>query len=259
MSALFNHVAKDYDVQFTHSKIGHLQRQQVLGELHKIITKNSTVLELNCGTGEDALWLADMVKSVLATDVSAEMIAVATEKTRAKANVSCAILDLTQMDDALPNTFDILFSNFGGLNCLNPTELETFLQKSAALLNKKGALVLVIMGKKTLWEFLYFGLKIDFKNATRRNTTQAVAAHVNGVYVPTWYYSPNDVSRLAAKHFKIKNIRPIGLFVPPSYLEKFFNSRVLGLRFLSFLDRFRPSACANFADHFLIHLENKTS
>jgi len=52
-----DHVATQYDADFTHSQIGRLQRASVWHYLEKRFAKqkNLSILELNCGTGEDAL------------------------------------------------------------------------------------------------------------------------------------------------------------------------------------------------------------
>jgi ubiquinone/menaquinone biosynthesis C-methylase UbiE len=259
MAAQFSHVAKDYDAQFTHTEIGKLQREQVLKELAPILKREWQVLEINCGTGEDALWLSDSTSSVLATDISAEMIAVSREKSAGKDNIDFEVLDANKIASLHPKSFDFIFSNFGGLNCLSPQQLQQFLLESAKLLKPKGAIVLVIMGKKTLWEKLYFTLKGDRKSAKRRDTKEALFVHVDGKNVPTYYYSPSDVSRLAATRFRVVQVKPIGLFVPPSYMQHFFNSRLWALRTLGLLDRLRLPGFSNYADHFLIHLEKKSA
>lgn len=78
----FNPIAKDYDAVFSHTALGQLLRQRVwqhLGALNAV-SSAKTVLELNCGTGEDAVWLAQQGWQVLATDVSDQMLAVAQAK-----------------------------------------------------------------------------------------------------------------------------------------------------------------------------------
>ncbi len=257
MSEQFSHVATDYDAQFTHTKIGRYQRGQVLREVEPMLKPDWHVLEVNCGTGEDARWLSERVKSVLATDISPEMVAVAKQKAAEKSNVEFGVLDLNNIESLAPQTFDLIFSNFGGLNCLSPEELALFIQKSHALLNPGGLLMLVIMGRNTLWEKLYFSLKGEKEKAKRRQSVGPVMAHVDGKDVPTWYYSPKEILALSTKHFKKRKSVPIGLFVAPSYLEHFFSNKSLVLRFCALMDEFWLVPFADFADHYLICLEKK--
>ncbi|HEY3493642.1 MAG TPA: class I SAM-dependent methyltransferase [Polyangiaceae bacterium] len=58
-----------------------------------------SVLELGCGTGTTALELAASAKTILGTDYSAEMIAIATEKARAKGVNNVSFRQAT-LDDA---------------------------------------------------------------------------------------------------------------------------------------------------------------
>ena len=69
-----------YDSQFTHTQIGKYQRAQVLKHVEPLLQKHWQVLEVNGGTGEDALWLADRVATVLTTDIAEEMVNIARQK-----------------------------------------------------------------------------------------------------------------------------------------------------------------------------------
>jgi len=86
MKVAFDDLAKDYDVGFTESAIGKMQRNRVWHFLgHRILSsEKSKILEVNCGTGVDAIWLADKGHEVLATDISPEMIERASSKFQPK-------------------------------------------------------------------------------------------------------------------------------------------------------------------------------
>ena len=77
----FDTYAQSYDDHFTNSLIGKAQRFQVYQKLlNQVSFLWKSVLEINCGTGEDALWLAKHATTVLATDISQGMIDVAKNK-----------------------------------------------------------------------------------------------------------------------------------------------------------------------------------
>ncbi|MEL7222689.1 MAG: methyltransferase domain-containing protein, partial [Bacteroidota bacterium] len=78
----FDAVADQYDQEFTHTDVGLLQRQLVYQQVEQLLStyEISRVLELNCGTGEDAVWLAKKGLNVHATDISPKMVAVAQKK-----------------------------------------------------------------------------------------------------------------------------------------------------------------------------------
>ena len=66
----FDALAADYDRSFTASAIGQRMRAAVWRRLDTAFAPGERVLELNCGTGEDAVHLAERGVRVLATDVS---------------------------------------------------------------------------------------------------------------------------------------------------------------------------------------------
>ena len=86
------------------------------------------VLELNCGTGVDAIWMAKKGQSVLATDISGSMIQITgakAEKYGLDKQISsrvCSFDNIASLKGAGP--FNLVFSNFGGLNCIDPKSIE---------------------------------------------------------------------------------------------------------------------------------------
>jgi ubiquinone/menaquinone biosynthesis C-methylase UbiE len=86
----FDSAANQYDSDFTHTEIGKMQRRGVYHFLNKkTLTPNSiSILEINCGTGEDAIWFSKKGHTISATDASSGMIDVAKQKSKA-AGIPC--------------------------------------------------------------------------------------------------------------------------------------------------------------------------
>src|SRR5215472_15307009 len=80
----FDHLAVNYDAKFTHSSIGRAQRMAVWECAQQIFKPRSRLLELNCGTGEDALHFARQGFHVTACDISAAMVEEARKKAKEK-------------------------------------------------------------------------------------------------------------------------------------------------------------------------------
>lgn len=256
MIASFDNAAEKYDSNFTHTEIGTLQRHLVYENVQKHLQNIKTVLEINCGTGEDAIWLAKQNLTVTATDISEKMVSIAQSKANLE-NLNFKVLDINNLNQET-NSHDLLFSNFGGLNCLTNIEMQTFFQSASKVLSEKGKICLVIMPKNTIWEQFYFLMKFDFKNAFRRKKEVAFA-NVDGKKVATYYYNPKEIVHLYQVTFEIIDVKPIGFFVPPSYLEPFFKNKKVFLKGLIFLENSVKnwSFLSKYADHYIITLQKK--
>ena len=256
MNTAFDIASLDYDKVFTFSTIGKAQRRRVFKYLSPSLSNRTlSILELNCGTGEDAIKLAKMGHQVFATDSSQGMIQIAKTK-QFDPNCQFETLDITTLSrDVFKTDFDLIFSNFGGFNCLKQKDIQTFFETSSSILSENGRIVLVVMPKNTLWEQIYFSLKGQFKKAKRRNTTASLEVNVAGENVETWYYNPKDIVSLAS-NFKLEKIKPIGLWIPPSYLESSIFGKKISIRILSFLEHcFSFSFFSKCADHYYIEFK----
>ena len=256
--ASFDSYAELYDEHFTFSPIGLLQREMVYSHLIPLLNKEKNVLELNCGTGYDAFEIAKQVNSILATDVSTKMI----EQCRAKKqeekthNIDFEKKSIQSLEPELKNK-NFIFSNFGGLNCISPNDLNELSAKCNLLLEKEADLFFVIMGRKCIWERLYFTLKFRKKEANRRKLTQGVNAHNNDTEFKIWYYSPKEIQQIFGPNFKTQTLAGVGLFVPPSYLNPFFRNKKALLSLFNGLDKLfcKFKWTADHADHYIVHLK----
>mgnify|MGYP005843824899 CR=1 FL=1 len=257
-TAAFDHAANQYDKQFTNSKIGQLQRSRVYQILTDsgFFSKPKNVFEINCGTGADAIYFSQKGHKVTATDASEKMIEIA----KAKSNEYIHFYSLNFQDIAKDANFkksEVLFSNFGGLNCLSPAELNQFFSQIAQIQTKGNQIVLVVMSKKCLMEQLYFMLKGQWKKMNRRNTSDAVEVNWNGKSISTFYYFPKEMFRMLESNYQLTSLKPLAFFLPPSYLEPFFVKHPIGLKILSWLE----NKVANFklfasrSDHYLLIAE----
>ncbi|TSE10874.1 MULTISPECIES: class I SAM-dependent methyltransferase [Aquimarina] len=263
MNEAFDIAAIAYDDVFTHSHIGKYQRELVYYSLAKTLSthKNLNILEINCGTGHDAIWLANKGHRILATDISSQMITIAKTKLSSNQNqLEFRQLDINALNEThFDDSFDLIFSNFGGLNCLSPIQLHTFFNSASKILKPEGKIIGVIMPKNCLFENIYFILKRNFKNVFRRNTKNSIAVNVDGNLVKTWYYNPKNIRKFSKNNFRVNKVRPIGFFIPPSYLEPFFKKKLGLLRLLNRSDRIVKhfSFLSKYSDHYLISLQSK--
>jgi ubiquinone/menaquinone biosynthesis C-methylase UbiE len=254
----FDNYAPDYDVHFTESPIGKLQRGQVYSQLFPLLDKKFNILEINCGTGVDAIAMSPFVHSILAADISERMISQAKQKTGNNKiqNIEFCVSDTNTIHLLLKKEFDLLFSNFAGLNCLSREELKDFANNIRPFIKKGGKLFLIMLGTKCAWENTWHFLRRD-KNLHRRQKKEGVETVIGSEKFNTYYYSPSDVSEIFEPFFKVKKTRPVGLFVPPSYLNEIFTGKEKILSLFDTLDKTvaRTGLFANRADHFTVLLE----
>jgi ubiquinone/menaquinone biosynthesis C-methylase UbiE len=222
-----------------------------------------TILELGCGTGEDAIYLARLGHKVLATDISEEMVLMARKKAgreKLAGRVTFKVMDMSQLNPSLAEeTYDLVFTNFGAMNCLAPEEVSTLLRSLGELLAPGARLIGVIMPRYCFWESFYFLMKGKWKTAFRRSKRDGVPALIGGSEVRTWYYSSRNIRKFSHPYFEKVRTRPVGLFLPPSYLDPFFSNKRGLLRMLAFLERKVRgfSFLSGSADHFIFELKRK--
>lgn len=257
-ASAFDQYAAAYDTHFTDSSIGQLQRERVYRLLHPLLTKPLNILELNCGTGTDAIWLAEQGNHVTATDVSSEMLNIAHNKNPGKLALVFQQVDLREPENLPIQNTDLVFSNFGGLNCLSPDELKKLALSLQKRIKIGARLALVIMGRQCLWEQFYFRIKRDARS-TRRKNKDGVSTQIEGTNFLTWYYSPQEISTIFGDAFYVRKIEPIGLCIPPSYLEPFLTSKPILLRLLNIAEKLFAHGrwLADYADHYWIELERR--
>lgn len=256
----FDSIAITYDDNFSNTAVGKLQRQRVWNYLEKTLSQNSelNILELNSGTGEDAIWFAKKGHKIIATDNSSNMIEIIKNKVSKYDlgdRISVAELDLNNISDINFNKkFDLVFSNFGGLNCINSNQLSTFSINLKKNLNPEARFIAVIMPDFCLIESLYFIIKLKSQSIFRRKKSQQVL--LDDSIIDTYYYSPKKFYSFFKDHFLVNKIISVGFSIPPSYLNNFFNKKNKLLKILNGIENTlgNNSLTANLSDHFLIDL-----
>jgi ubiquinone/menaquinone biosynthesis C-methylase UbiE len=260
-SAAFDCMADTYDATFTQSLIGRAQRNVVWHALQDTFRPGDRVLELNCGTGEDALFLAKRGVSVLACDSSAGMIAVAQQRKALEAPDSLLQFRLSRNEDidalTSANHFDGVLSNFSGLNCVQ--DIPAIARKLTDLV-KPGAVAFVCLSSRVcLWEMTWYAGRGNFRKAFRR-LPGATVARLNEITVPVWYPTVAATRRSFSPHFRLRSIRAVGLFVPPSYLESWVRRHQSVLRRLEAMDAVFAAwpFVRTMGDHVLLKFEKTT-
>jgi SAM-dependent methyltransferase len=219
--AYWDITAESYDQIFPHTLIGQAQREVVWQELRRVFCSGQRLLELNCGTGIDALHLAEGGVTVLACDISPRMIELACRRlnaTKVRGLVDFRVLtteNIAVLGDEGP--FDGAFSNFAGLNCVE--DLSAVARNLARLLKPGAQMLLCMMGHFFLWETAWYLLRGNPRKAMRRFKWGSVGPMDDHAAVRVYYRSVGTVARVFAPEFRLRRWRGVGVTIPPSDLE----------------------------------------
>jgi ubiquinone/menaquinone biosynthesis C-methylase UbiE len=259
-SLAFDSVAEQYDDHFTRSVIGRAQRDAVWQKAAVTFSAGQHILELNCGTGEDAFFLARHGVTITALDASKQMVLQAWRRRELESPNSPIRFELLPTEDLaeLKNAplFDGVFSNFSGLNCV--PNLAPVVEELSARIKPGAPLLLCLSTRFCLWEILWYLASGNFRKAFRRCGGHATA-RFNDYTIHVQYPTLRHLRTLFAP-FVLRSCTGIGIMVPPSYLEPWARKHPQLIGALSRIDRalcdlpvFRV-----IGDHMLLHFE-KTS
>ena len=272
--APFDSLAAGYDATFSRSTVGRLMREAVWRRLDVCFAPGERVIELGCGTGEDAVHLARRGVRVLATDASAPMLAAARRKIESAGLAGAvelrrlAIEDLAATlappaaaaparlglhgGDLLPLAppFDGALSNFGALNCV--ADLAAAAAGLAACVRPGGVAALCLMGPLVPWEWAWFLRRGEPGQALRRLRPGGARWRGLTVHYPTI----GRLRRLLAPAFRLRRAAAIGALLPPSYAESWAVRHLPLVRRLARCER-RCETWAPLpwlADHYLVEM-----
>ena len=250
-----------FDEIYSGNAIVNYKRERVREHVLKYLKPGANILELNSGTGEDALFFAQKGYAVHATDISTGMQQQLKKKAEANkmahliSNEICSYTELNKLKNKGP--YNHIFSNFAGLNCTG--ELDKVLASFDNLLKPGGVVTLVVLPKFCLSETLLI-FKGKFRTAFRRLFSKnGRKAHLEGVYFKCWYYNPSYIIDHLQSSFELLDLEGLCTFVPPSYIEGFAERHPILYKKLQGLEnRFKRSRpWKSIGDYYIISLQKK--
>ena len=257
----FDQLAEGYDDLFTNSIIGRAQRDAVWRSVTRTFRPGSHILDLNCGTGEDALFLARRGMSVVACDASPGMISAAQRRRRREAPGSSVRFEVLPTEELAAlceqEAFDGVFSNFSGLNCVaDLTKVARALFRAV----KPGApLLLCFSTRYCCWEALWFLTRAEFSKAFRRWKGKTIV-RLGGIPVEVRYPTIRELRKVFSPGFRLRSCIGIGITVPPSYIEWWAKEHPGIIQFMQRVDWMICEWCGFRAigDHVLLCFERCT-
>jgi len=225
VNVAFSKQSVHYDTDDSQNTILKEWRQQVYDHVYEFLKPGQRLLELNAGTGLDALYFVQSDNTVLATDLSDGMIREIEKKIQLHSltsKLSCQQVSYDRLETITDQKFDYVFSNFGGLNCID--DLSKVTKHLPALLNDGAYVTWVIMPRISLWE-MAGALKGNGKHALRRFQKNGVMAHLEGEYFSTFYHSLSDIKKSFDSSFLFIRSEGLGVLSPPPHRDDLTKKR----------------------------------
>jgi ubiquinone/menaquinone biosynthesis C-methylase UbiE len=231
----FDRHALTYDERFSSLESTRTIRQEIWRIADGLFPPGSTLLDLGCGTGDDAIHFAQRGIAVTAIDIAPAMIArLETKATAAgiRERIEARVTDIETFEPRAA-AFDGVLSDFGALNGVH--NLIALRNLATRALKHGGSLVLVVMGRLYPLETAVSLFKGDFRRAFRRlQGTPEVA--LEGIRVSFRYHSPRDLSGALSPDFSLERLLGLRSVLPS--VEWDHVNRFLPLGLVGAADRF---------------------
>lgn len=217
----FSRTAKKYDVFADDHPNQTRMRSKVYAHIERFIPNGARILELNCGTGTDAVELARRGFSVHATDIAPGMLERLQEKVaRFDLNdrISFQRCSFTELDKIQGAPFDMVFSNLGGLNCI--PDLSPIVQQLPRVLRSNGLITWVLMPPICLWEMaeVFRGHpRLAFRRLSRKGTT----ARLEGLHFTVYYFTPEKVLQWFGDKYECLSVEGLSVITPTAESKNF--------------------------------------
>ena len=213
--------AETYVRDFTGTSIGETRRCAVWRRLEKIFSPGQKLLELNCGTGIDAVHLAQQGIQLVSCDISFRMIELARQlavSTKTDDLIDFRVLPSEEIGFLEgESVFDGAFSNFCGLNCVQ--DLPAVARELARLVRPGAPILLCMMGRFVPWEIAWFLAHGEPEKALRRlRRDEFRSSEPGGICIQR--PSVKEMARIMSPAFRLRRWSGVGIAVPPTYTEK---------------------------------------
>ncbi len=210
----FSRTAEKYD-QFgdDHPHLTRM-RHKVYAHLARFLPPGAHILELNAGTGADAVYLAQQGYRVHATDIAPGMLQRLENKVEHLGlgdRITVQECSFTALDRVEGGPFDAVFSDLGGLNCI--PDLAPVIDALPKVLHPGGLVTWVLMPPTCLWELaMIFTGQARF--ALRRLSPRGTQAHLEGKYFKVYYFTPKQVIAAFGDAYQLLAVEGLSVITP---------------------------------------------
>ena len=234
-------------------------RNKVYAFVSRHVPEGARILELNAGTGADAVQLAQRGYRIHATDIAPGMLDRLRQKVgelHLEDRVTVEQRSFLSLRDVPGAPFDAIFSDLGGLNCV--PDLSPVIAQLPSVLRPGGIVTWVIMPHVCLWEMAEV-LRGHFRLAFRRFSHGAVRANLEGLQFDVYYFSPRQVLSWFGPEYELLSLEGLSVLTPTAESKSFALMFPGAYRALAWLDdRLSPHwPWSGWGDFFMLSLRYK--
>ena len=232
----FSRTAEKYDAFAEDHPHLTRMRNKVYAHVEQHIPREARILELNAGTGTDAVQLAKRGYFVHATDIAPGMLSrlqTKVELLQLQDRVTMEKRSFLSLEDVRGAPYDAVFSNLGGLNCIR--DLAFVIRQLPGILKPGGVVTWVLMSHVCLWEMAEV-FRGNFPLAFRRLSRGRVHANLEGLNFDVYYFSPQKAIQWFGNDFKRLALEGLSVLTPTAESKNFAKSHPHLYGALSWLD-----------------------
>jgi ubiquinone/menaquinone biosynthesis C-methylase UbiE len=211
-------------------------RNKVYSQVMRHVPRGVHILELNAGTGTDAVQLAQRGYFVHATDIAPGMLNRLQEKVNKFGlhdHVTVGERSFLSLENIPGAPFDAIFSDLGGLNCI--PDLTPVIRQLPKTLKVGGIVTWVLMPHICLWEMAEV-FRGNFSLAFRRFSHGRVRANLEGLNFDVYYFAPRQVIEWFGDDFELLALEGLSVITPTAESKNFAKWHLRLYRILSWLD-----------------------
>jgi HemK-related putative methylase len=225
----FSSAAQYYDREQHANYVAGWSRRENLKILRRYFAPGSRLLEVGCGTGEEAIALSQNGCTIVATDAAPGMIHELARKLEGNPYLTSRIqpivlparhLRILTTLESQERQFEGAYSSFGPLNC--EADLRPVVSALSQLVQPGGYVLLSFINRMCPWEIVWHLLKGDARSAFRRfprRTLATVRTEWQETRVPVYYRSLSELVGLFRRDFYPVEVRSLPWLLPPQYLS----------------------------------------
>lgn len=256
----FDSHAAYFDAKYASSWVMPILRRRFRALCAEHFPEGGRLLDIGCGTGEDALYFTSKGYRLTAVDPSGEMLRTLARKSAAQSLKIEAFQLATRNIAALSAThcgeFDGAFAFLGPINY--DKDLRPFAREMALLLRPGAPCVFSSVNRICLWEIASGLLTRRGREALRRLSPDGVDVEVGEDTLRAFPHSWKDLAEQFSDGFVPVQTVALSTFLPPPYLEHLMREEPWGKALEALEDTFSGLwPLSRFGDHQVMVFKRK--